>query len=169
MTEIYVDPIIKRYQDLITTANGDTFKGIYQGDPVRIPASLLPALIISKTDTAVEPFNNMEDRHQIRMVITVVTDIRSDWNDNNQITPGNATLYDLIEGRDPDTLLLKEQSILHILRSNQNVDAALGLTTDLETITTANYGLTFEKRTPEGYAVESQITFTAHFIQLRNP
>ncbi len=45
---IYSDPIIKKYQDLIQAALPGFFRGMYQGDPVRIPKSNLPAFIISK-------------------------------------------------------------------------------------------------------------------------
>lgn len=164
MSALYKDPIIAKYLELITGVN-KSFKGIYQGDPIVIPASMLPALIISKEETMVENFTNAEDRHRVRMIITVVGDLRSEINDDTQVIPGVAGLYDIVEGRDPDTYLLKSTSILYILRANENVDAAHNLATDIDTITVARFQATLGKRDKDAYSVEAQVSFTAHFIQ----
>ena len=163
---LYRDPIVTAYTTLITD-NNSQFKGIYQGDPIMIPSSFLPALIVSKTDTQVSRLTNKDDHHQIRMAITVVTDIRQEINDDTQVVPGVAKLYELVEGRTEGTYLLQSTSILDILRMNEVVDEDKGLITDLETITTVSYAPVVGKRNPDSYSVEAQITFTAHFIQLR--
>jgi hypothetical protein len=170
--EIYQDPIIKKYIDLIKSVVGnDFFKGIYYGDPIRIPNSNLPALIISKDETRVsnslEGGDSATDAHFIALTLTVVTDIRDELNDDKSIAPGIARLYDIIEGREASTLQLKTKSLLHILRNNIFVDTALGLRTDLGTITRVDYGLTVGKREQEAWAVEAQVEFIAHFTQLR--
>jgi len=165
--EIYQDPIIKKYTDLITAAMPGVFKGIYQGDPIRVPASSLPALIVSKTATAMAPLTNSEDVHEMSLIVTVIVDLREEVNDDTEIVPGVAKLYDIIEGREQATYALKTDSILDILRSNIVVDAALNLRTDLGSITRADYGLTVGKRAPETYAVEGQVEFVATFSQVR--
>lgn len=165
--ELYKDPIIKKYTDLITDALPGVFKGVYQGDPIRVPASKLPALIVSKTATALGPLSNAEDAHEMSLVMTVIVDLREEVNDDTEIVPGVAQLYGIIEGREADTYKLKTSSILNILRSNILVDAALNLRTDLGSITRADYGLTVGKRAPETYAVEGQVEFVATFSQLR--
>ena len=166
MTDIYKDPVIAKYFTLIT-AHTSEFKRMYQGDPIRVPVSLLPCVIISKSETRIGPFSNSEDEHGIRMILTVITDIRAEISDENAIAPGVARLYDLIEGRDDTTLALKTNSLLHILRNNILVDATTGLRTDLNTITVADYGMTLGKRQPEMWAIEAQITFNSHFVQNR--
>lgn len=172
MSELYQDPILQKYLDLIKGVVGEgTFKRYYQGDPIRIPDSNLPALIISKDETRVgqllEGGTNVEDGHEIALVITVVTSVRKDINDDKTITPGVVTLYDIIEGREAATLKLKTTSLLHILRNNVLVDSTNGLRTDLSTITRVDYGLTVGKRDEDAWAVEAQIELVAHFTQLR--
>ena len=166
--ELYKDPIIKKYMELITGIVGEGFfKYLYYGDPIKIPASNLPALIISKDETRVGNITNTEDEHLIALILTVVTDIRADINDDKAIAPGISSLYDIIEGREEATLKLKEKSIMHILRNNVDVDTTLGLRTDLGSITRADYGLTVGKREQESWAIEAQVEFIAHFTQIR--
>lgn len=164
---IYQDPIIKKYQDMITAAMPGVFKGVYQGDPIRIPKSKMPALIISKSGTRVGPLTNAEDQHEMTLILSVITDLRDEVNDDTEIVPGVAQLYSIMEGRD-DQYKVKPDSVLHILRSNITVDAALNLRTDLGSVTRADYGLTIGKRAPEAYAVEGQIEFIAIYSQLRS-
>ena len=166
MPPIYQDTIITKYRNLILAAMPGVFKGVYQGDPLRLPKSMLPALIISKSGTRIAPHTNAEDEHEISMILSVVTDIRDEMNDEQQIVPGIAQLYDLIEGRD-DQYKLKTKTILNILRTNIEVDAALNLRTDLGSITTSNYGLTVGKRELDSYATEGQVEFVATFNQIR--
>ena len=171
---MYNDPVLSKYINLIKDNMPGVFKWFYQGDPFRIPSTNLPALIISKSNTLIGPLTNAEDTHSIGISITVVTDIRNDRdgnngsNDNIDMTPGIATLYNIIEGRDDTTYALKAQSILGILRKNQLVDQAYNLRTDLNTLTKADYGLTMGKRTAEGYATEGSIDFLANYVQNRN-
>ena len=165
---LYRDPIIKKYINLIIGIVGEgIFKGVYYGDPIKIPASNLPALIISKDETRAANITNTEDEHLIALTLTIVTDIRSEINDDKAIAPGIAKLYDIIEGREEATLKLKTKSLMHILRNNVDVDTALGLRTDLGSITRADYGLTVGKREIESWAVEASIDFIAQFTQIR--
>lgn len=166
MSGIYSDPIIRKYIDLIKAAT-PVFKGVYQGDPIRIPDSNLPALILSKGSTRIGPLSNVEDEHEISLILTVITDVKNEVSDDKSIAAGVAQLYDIIEGREDATYALKAQSILNILRSNLVVDQGVNLRTDLGSITRADYGLTIGKRAPEQYAVEGQIEFIATFSQLR--
>lgn len=164
---MYQDPILKKYIELIKTSM-PVIKSFYQGDPFNIPKVNLPAMILSKSQTGIAPLTNAEDAHQIGLVLTIVTDIRDQRNDNDLIAPGIAQLYDIIEGRDEGTYKLKTNCILNILRTNQIVDSANNLRTDLATITNSQYGMTLGKRSPEGYSVEGQVEFIATYSQLRN-
>jgi hypothetical protein len=163
---IYTDPVISKYFDLIK-AKTSLFRAMYQGDPLRIPASKLPCLMLSKRETRAGPLTNAEDEHGMQMVLTVVTDIRAEIGDETAIVPGIAKLYDIIEGRDATTLALKSESLLNILRHNILVDATTQLRTDLNSITRVNYGMALGKRAPEAWSVEAQIEFVANFNQVR--
>lgn len=169
MDEIYKDPIIKKYFDLIKAKMESKFKMYYQGDPIRIPKSGIPALIISKRETQIGHLNSSEDEQQMRIVLTVVCDIRDEINDDKEFVPGMAMLYNLVEGRDPSTYQLKDDTILDILRTNELVDASLNLRTDLGSVTKADYGITIGKRDQKevSYAIEATVEFTAYFTQIR--
>lgn len=172
MSDIYKDPVLKKYVDLITGVFGEgTFKEYYYGDPIKIPMSNLPALIIAKDETragnAIDGGTNVDDVHQMAITITVVTDMRAEINDDKTIAAGTAKLYDIMEGRDPTTLKLKTKTILDVLRGNLLVDSALGLRTDLGTPTRIDYGMTLGKREEEVWAIEAQLEFVAHFTQVR--
>lgn len=161
----YSDPIISKYFDLIKSKSG-IFKEFYQGDPIRIPNSKLPALVISKSQTLAGQFTNVQDEHGLMLILTVITDIRDEINDEAGLVAGIAKLYDILEGREAD-YKLKATSLLHILRNNLIVDSTYGLRTDLDTITTVDYGMTVGKRAPEAWGIEAQIKFAAHFVQIR--
>jgi len=169
MAEIYNDPIIKKYIQLIEAKTDGIFRGYYQGDPIRIPSSKLPAIVLSKAQTRIGPLTNAEDEHGMAMILSVVVDIRDEISDDTQIAPGVARLYDIMEGREEATYKLKANSLLNILRTSILVDATYNLRTDLSSITQADYGLTIGKRSQEGngYAVEGQIEFIAYYTQLR--
>lgn len=163
--DIYPDPIIAKYADLITAAMPGRFAAVYQGDPIRLRGDALPVLIVAKTRTRVGQFDNRRDQHEIGISITVVVDIRAEIGDDD-IVPGIGKLYELVEGRQED-YSLKTDSVLHILRSNQVVDQANNLRTDLESITTVDYTLTLGKRKADTYALEARLDFIADLIQDR--
>ena len=164
----YADTIITKYIDLIKASTGE-FKVFFQGEPIRIPASMLPCCIISKRETLVGPHTNAEDVHSVGLTLTVITDIRSELSTadaSENTVAGIAKLYDMVEGRNAD-YTLKSTSILDILRSNPLVDATYGLRTDLATITRVDYGQTLRDRAPEMWSIEAQVNFVAHFTQNR--
>src|SRR3954447_15622653 len=112
----YQDPILEKYIRLIQASTGTTFKAFYQGDPLKIPASLLPCIVIAKQQTEARPLSNAEDEHTIGLTLTVVSDIRSDLSTAESfdfVVKGISTLYDLVEGREDD-YSLKDASILGI-------------------------------------------------------
>lgn len=163
---MYRDPILKKYADLIDD-NCNKFKEIYYGDPIRVPKSKLPALILEKTETRAGVISNAEDEHGIQITLTIITDIRREIGGESDLAPGISQLYELIEGRESDTLKLKTDSLLHILRNNVLVDSSSGLRTDLGSVTRVDYGMTIDKRAEGHYAIEAGIEFVASFRQLR--
>lgn len=165
MADLYQDPVITKIFDLIR-ANTDIFKEFYYGDPIRVPASNLPAVILSREQTRIGNLNNAQDEHGMAMVMTIITDIRNDLSDYSNIVAGVNSLYSLVEGRSA-TYALNPQSMLYILRHNAELDVTNNLRIDLKTITAAEYGMTLGKRTEDGWAMEAQIKFVIHFTQTR--
>lgn len=166
MSDIYQDPVLVKYRDLIK-ANNKEIKTYYLGDPIRVPVSALPACILTKTETRVGNETNVEDVHEQLIKATIITDIRNDLNEDKQIVAGVNTLYNILEGREDTTYKLKTSALLHILRNNVSVDTAQNLRTDLDTVTRVDYGMTVGKRQLEAWSVEGEIEWVAHFIQNR--
>lgn len=162
----YIDPIMKKYGDLIT-ANTTNFKRIYYGDPVRIGNSELPALVIVKSSTQVANSSNMVDKHNVRLILTVITDVRNTISDDRDLVPGVNSLYNIIEGRSADDYTLKSESLLGILRHNVTLDAGKNLHTDIDSVTEVEYGMTMGKREPGAWSIEGTVTLTANFYQNR--
>lgn len=162
----YVDPILKKYAQLIEGYT-KAFKRIYFGDPIRIGASELPALILAKVDTRVRNHSNVEDLHEVRISMTIVADVRDTISDDKLMVRGVNLLYDLMEGRTEGTYKLKTESLLNIIRHNVELDPGQNLRTDLETITRVDYGLTMDKRKESSWSIEGMVELTAHFIQVR--
>jgi hypothetical protein len=162
---IYKDPIIERYLDLIKTNTSGKIKGFFNGMIGSIPASMLPAVILSIENTEVEELSNSEDEHRIHMVLNYIADIRPTLEDTTLITKMSDVLETLI-GREVD-YSLKENSILYILRNNLNIDDSNNLRTDVRSFSIVTPEEISAGRFPGSYSVEGTIRFLAHFYQER--
>lgn len=163
--QIYQDPVLKKYGQLIGSAQ--LFKSIFYGDPIRIGASELPALIIAKIDTRAGKFTNSEDMHEMRVSFTAVTDVRDTIGEDKEMVRGVNSLYNLMEGRQESTYQLKPDSLLYILRHNEVVDAANNLRTDLSSVSKIDYGMTIGKRKDAAWSIEGTLEITCSFTQVR--
>lgn len=163
----YQDPVIGAYIALIKQYTGNTIKKFYQGDPIRIPVSNMPAIIVAKRQTMISPATNAEDSHKVTLVITVVADIREDISLDTSLVPGMGALYDIMEGRDPATLQLKPSSLLSIIRHNVDVNAQLQLFIDVDTPTKIDYSMTLGKRGEDMFGIEGALTTVCTCIQVR--
>lgn len=163
--QIYQDPVLKKYGQLIEGAK--LFKTIFYGDPIRIGASELPALIIAKLDTRVGKFTNAEDVHEMRISFTAVTDVRDTIGEDKDMVRGVNSLYNLMEGRQESTYQLKADSLLYILRHNEVVDASNNLRTDLSSVSKIDYGMTIGKRKDAAWSIEGTLEITSSFTQVR--
>lgn len=162
---MYIDPILTEIAELIKASNKD-IKEYYFGDPLIIPRSNLPSLILSKATTVVEDHTNAEDSHRMNIVLTLVSDIRQDFNNlaNGEVAGWN-TLYDIMEGRNMD-YTLKPTSLPQILKSNANLSHNAQI--DVDNPIRIDYGLTIGKRGERAIAVEANLFLTVFFDQLRD-
>lgn len=164
----YQDPVIAKYIDLLKSKCG-SIRAYYEGEPVRVPVSDIPCVLISKRTTQVGPHTNAEDEHAIGMAITLITDIRKDLStddDMAKVAAGVSSLYEIMEGRNAD-YSLKDTSILGVLRHNQNVDLTNNLRTDLSTVTRVDYSQTLQDRPSGQVQVECRLDFVAYFTHVR--
>lgn len=159
------DPIIERIFNIIDAADGGAINSYYYGDPLVIPKSNLPALIGTKDTTEIDDETNAEDSHTVRIVLTLVIDIRDYVGDAIvNVEAGDQKLYDIMEGRNAD-YTLKSTSIVDILRKNASL--ANNLDIDMNTPMTIDYGFTFGKRGERSWSYEANLTITLFFHQLR--
>ena len=162
----YVDPILKLYADLLTNGN-KAIKKVHYGE-TNIGQSELPAIVISTERVETNAFSNAEDQHAIQIRVRVITSVLKDiTGDNQKVQAGLSQLYDIIAGRNESDLKLKSTSLLDILRSNDRLGPNLKVITDLDTSTSIDYGSTVQGD-DGAWSLEGEISFTAHFNQLRN-
>lgn len=161
----YKDPIVQKYLDLVKD-NTSGIRGFYNGFVAKIPASMLPAVMISIESVEGISFSNDEDEHRVTLVLTYVADIRQTFEESALATTLNKVVEALV-GREETDYSLKTSSILYILRNNIDIDTANNLRTDVGSFSVATPGEVVTGRFPGLYSAEGTIKFLAHFVQER--
>lgn len=165
---LYKDPIIQKYLDLIK-ANTVGIKGFYSGFIAKIPASMLPAVMIDIERTEADEFSDTEDVHRVGLVLIFIADIRPTLEDSAFIEAGLNKVKEVLVGREATgtPYALKTSSILYLLRHNLNLDIANNLRTDVGSFTIVTPSEVATGRFPGLYSAEGSIRFLAHFVQER--
>lgn len=159
----YTDPLIQKLFDLIDATNTEIVS-YYHGDPFMIPRSDLPTLIGAKDTSEVMDLSVGEDSHEVKVVLTLVTDVRDDFGDTAGVVAGWQTLYDIFEGRNAD-YTLKSTSIIDILRSNSDLGNQAHI--DTSKPMAVNYGFSLGKRGENSIALEASLSVPIYFSQTR--
>jgi len=161
----YEDTILDKLQTLIDASDGDAITTFYKGDPLMMPKSDLPALLLIKDNTEIGDSSNAEDYHRMNIVITLVVDIRDYVLDTPvNVHAGDQKLYDIFEGRNAD-FTLKSTSIIDILRSNEELGNNAHI--DLSVPMNVSYGFTVGKRGQKSWSQEANLSISVYFTQLR--
>ncbi len=162
----YSDPVLAKLETVIDVADGGFFVSYWQGDPLLIAKSDLPALIMTKEGTEIGDASNAEDYHRQNIVLTAVVDIRKYLGDTpTDIHVAAQKLYDVIEGRNASDFTLKTTSLIDILRTNHNLGNNANI--DLQTPMRVEYGFTRGKRGEGTWSWEAWVTVPVYFVQLR--
>lgn len=132
-----------------------------------VPASLLPAVILSIEKTEVAEISDMEDEHRVSLVLTYIADMRKDFEASHLIKAGFNKVTEALIGRETSDYKLKTDSILHLLRNNLNVDAGKELRTEVSGVSVVTPDEIATGRIEGYWSAEGTIRFTAHFIQER--
>ena len=122
--------------------------------------------MIGIDNVEVSDFSNVEDEHRINLILTLVTDIRKNFEDTVRIDSGISKVVEMLTGRGDD-YKLETKSILNILRNNVNIDTENNLRTDIGTITAVTPKEVAIGRMPDYWSTEGTIKFAAHFFQER--
>lgn len=106
-----------RMIDLLKAQFGETFHYFY-GDPVAIPVSQLPALIIEHTDTGTDPAPTGMERLHHTILVKLALNKKDDFNKKPDEVVCQRLLEQYTEGIDADTSQYAEQTIVGVLRRN---------------------------------------------------
>jgi hypothetical protein len=108
------------------------FKEYFDGEPVLIPESLLPCIVVHKVN-GTEGFGPTGfDKSTSEIVIKVVFNKKDDLSSSGRQYTTHKKLKEIIEARDGTTKLFVEKSIMGILRKNVTlVDTVIDQEIDL--------------------------------------
>lgn len=111
--------IINLIRDKLQTGLGDKIKYFYVGDPLNLPSEVLEkgCILISPDTQDVALTDTQMDTDTDLVTITVLKDMRQEFNKKPQEMVGTAWLMDIIDGRD-STGSLKPNSIRSIMRKS---------------------------------------------------
>lgn len=163
---MYKDPIIRKLIDILNTDGHVNLKNrYYEGDPVLIPRNNLPAVFITKVDTDIAEHTNLEDESTMVFNLNLVVDMTQDLNKTQKSVTGEALLYQYMEGRDDTTYDLKTNSMVYVLRKNQQADTDLFIS--VGTPVRVRYGVNVEKRGKGVVTAEANLIVTVRHHQTR--
>lgn len=115
--DIKFDPfVIERLMDVLRTAFTSRFKEYYLGDPVAIPVSALPCMVIEKESSTVEHDATGFDRVTSRVIIKLIENKKVDFHNPGQRKSSHFHFHKLVEGRDPTTRQYLDQTVLGVIR-----------------------------------------------------
>jgi len=165
-SDLYRDPITQKVIDLLDSSGPSKLKGKYINGDVLLPnESEFPMAYIARDTVLVTPASNMEDNHDISMVLTVILDIMQDLDGPHDLVQGMPELYEFCEARDGQ-FRLKNDTILYQLGKAQQL--APNLWIGVGSPLSINYGMGIERRGPGIFSVEANIRFNVK-AHLPNP
>lgn len=143
---------------------GGYFTGVYYGDPLDIPSSMLPCVAIEKLRTQIVAGPTGMDRVTTTVSIKLLYNKKDDFGKTTDEVLGVRALEEYAEAINPDTNQYDSLSIMGILRKNFTLsDPATGRYEVLNQDVDIKYGVV--PRPGNGMTAECQINVT--FSQLR--
>lgn len=105
-------------RSLLKEAFGSTFNAYYEGDPVLIPKSSLPCIIVENVVTAVDQAATSQDEIGEQLSIKVVLNKADDYGKSDDYDSTERKLRRFIQGRDKVTRHFHHSTLLYVLRKN---------------------------------------------------
>ena len=133
------------------------FRGFYDGDPLLIPRSSLPAVVVetSQSNNLIGPTGH--DKWQENIIIKLVVDKTDEMGANSDVVISYKRLKQMVFARDKTTKEFLPNSLMAILRKNFTLDDVV-----IQQNVTVDYGLA--ERGDELLTAEVHISFTAQQI-----
>lgn len=118
-----IDPRFKRtiseeIRDLLKLNLGDLYRSYFISQPSGIPASMLPALVVSETDTNYELGPTGMDSLVHQVTVNVIYDKRIDFGKPPEGAGVDVVVNNLIQGRNTTTGDYHDYSVVGVLRRN---------------------------------------------------
>lgn len=160
----YRDPILKALIDMLEAEAPAELRGHYiYGDVSVPPKSALPVVSVARDGTTVISDGTMQDRHVTAIVMAIIVDYTSDFNQSFDLSKGTTKLYELIEKRDAN-LAVSQGSVIYALRKNQKLADNLFISINDNGLL-VDYGLGIEKRGEGIFSVEGILRFNIESTQ----
>lgn len=160
MSEIsYYSDAVDRILAYLEGGLGSNFRRYFEGDPIHIPASLMPCICVMKlsgeTKVSATGTNDLLEKILIKVVYNKKDDYGSNFVDD-KVDFTERKLRRLVSGRDPATAAFLKGSIFGILMTNITLGDVV-IRMDL----TDDYGIDYRPSTPDPKA-EFMLTSEAY-------
>jgi len=115
----FKDTIADEIIDLLKTNLGSAgFKQFYFGDPIAIPQSLLPAIVVEFRSSNIEVATTAQDDIFDTVVIKLIFNKKDEFNKSANEVAGHRRLRELVQGVDASNGEVSQSSVVGILRKN---------------------------------------------------
>ncbi len=146
-------PVTTRLLTILRDGFGGRFKQYYEGDPIQVPLSAMPCLIVEKIDGDTQQDATGLDQQTSRVMVKIVMDKKIDFLSAKNKKSTHQELLHLMEGRDESTAQYIDESVLGIIRTQFTFNSTV-----VDQTININYGTGF--RPNDVTTAEGQATFT---------
>lgn len=110
-------------RDLLEKDLGDAFKQYFNGDPLAIGQSYLPAICVIRRRSTPRSIATGVDERTVALTIRVVFNKKDEFGKSAKETTLQKTMENIVEGIDDTTNTYHQNSILGILRRNFTLES----------------------------------------------
>ena len=140
---------------LLESTFGDFFRAYFEGDPIDIPQSLLPCLVIEKLNGPVNQTATGLDNNYSNILIKVIFNKKDDFGaQGGDVDLTERKIRHIIEGRDPETGGWLPNTIMYVIRHNITLDGTVVENNSVD----VSYDVDF--RPGDNITSEGYVTFT---------
>lgn len=165
---MYKDPLLHAIADLMNKYGPEKLKGRWSvGDSLAIPKGLLPHAFISYDSKAYFDVAAGEIRENSNIVISVAVDMTRELKVPTDRSDAHEMVVDFLTGLDAETLKLRSDCIVGVLRAHQDLDKPNNIYIEVGSETSVEYGIGLEKRGPGIVTAEGILRFQVTHDQMK--
>ena len=160
--DIYYEDSIAHILEILKLNFGTDIKSYYEGDPLIIGESNLPAITVTKATGSVGLGPTQYDEMTENIVVTIIMNKRDDYGASDNVDLTERKLRKMMEGIDPTTGLYLEQTVMGCLRTNITLQQ-----TSLEHSEQIKYGIVQRSAKEDFWTSEAKLQITLRkYIQI---